>query len=245
MAVLLVAAAWHGGWFAGAPSPPRLSLVVLPFENLSGDTKDDYLADGITDDLTTELSHIPGALVVARESAYTFKGKAVDVRTIGEELGVRYALEGSVRRLGSTLRINVQLVSAETGVHLWSDRFDEQISELSAGQEQIVARMRDELGISMVEIENARSLRERPTNPDAFDLILRARSLAHLPAESATGQGGVGAVRARPRAGPGIGLCHDQHCVFPVHRRPGRRLGHFREHAARCAPAGRGTCNRT
>ena len=113
---------------------------------------------------------------------YTFKGKAVDVRTIGEELGVRYVLEGSVRRLGSTLRINAQLVSAETGVHLWSDRFDEQIGELAAGQEQIVARMRDELGISMVEIENARSLRERPANPDAFDLILRARSLQHLPA---------------------------------------------------------------
>ena len=181
MAVLLVAAAWHGGWFAGASSPPRLSIVVLPFENLGGDARDDYLADGITDDLTTELSHIAGALVVARESAYTFKGKAVDVRTIGEGLGVRYALEGSVRRLGPLLRVNVQLVSAETGVHLWSDRFDEQISELAAGQEQIVARMRDELGISMVEIENARSLRERPTNPDAFDLILRARSVRNLP----------------------------------------------------------------
>jgi adenylate cyclase len=181
MAVLLVAAAWHGGWFAGAPSPPRLSIVVLPFENLSGDAKDDYLADGITDDLTTELSRIPGALVVARESAYSFKGKAVDVRTIGEELGVRYALEGSVRRLGSLLRVNVQLVSAETGLHLWSDRFDEALSEMSVGQEQIIARMRDKLSISVVDIENARSLRERPTNPDAFDLILRARSIRNLP----------------------------------------------------------------
>jgi adenylate cyclase len=103
------------------------------------------------------------------------------VRKLGEGLGVRYALEGSVRRLGSTLRVNAQLVSAETGVHLWSDRFDEAISELSAGQEQIVTRMRDQLGISMVEIENARGLRERPTNPDAFDLILRARSIRNLP----------------------------------------------------------------
>jgi TolB-like protein/DNA-binding winged helix-turn-helix (wHTH) protein len=181
MVVLLVAVARHGGWFAGQPSRPRLSIVVLPFANLSGDTKDDYLADGITDDLTSDLSHIAGALVTARESAYTFKGKAFDVRKIGEELGVRYALEGSVRRLGYTLRVNVQLISAETGVHLWSDRFDEDISNLSAGQEQIVARMRDELGISMVEIENARSLSERPTNPDAFDLILRVRSTRNLP----------------------------------------------------------------
>ena len=90
-------------------------------------------------------------------------------------------LEGSVRKIGSILRVNVQLVSAETGAHLWSDRFDEQIGELAAGQQQIVARLGDTVGISMVEIEGARSQRERPTNPDAFDLILRARSMAHLP----------------------------------------------------------------
>jgi adenylate cyclase len=172
---------FHKFRLAGPNDWPRLSLVILPFENLSGDAKEDYLAAGITDDLTTELSHIPGALVVARESAHTFKGKAVDVRKLGEGLGVRYALEGSVRRLGSTLRVNVQLVSTETGVHLWSDRFDESISELSVGQEQIVTRMRDQLGISLVDIESARSRLERPTNPDAFDLILEARSIWHLP----------------------------------------------------------------
>ena len=103
------------------------------------------------------------------------------MRQIGRELGVRYVLEGSVRRIDATLRVNAQLISAETGAHLWSDRFDEEISELGAGQEQVVTRMRAGLGISMVEIENARSLRERPTNPDAFDLILRARSLENLP----------------------------------------------------------------
>ncbi len=162
-------------------SAPRLSIVVLPFQNLGGDAKDDYRADGITDDLTTDLSHIPGAFVIARESAYTYKGKATDVRQIGRELGVRYVLEGSVRRLDSRLRVNVQLISTETGAHLWSDRFDEEIGELAAGQEQVVTRMKDGLGISMVEIESARSLRERPTNPDAFDLILRARSLQLLP----------------------------------------------------------------
>src|SRR5262249_46889228 len=154
-----------------------LSIVVLPFDNLSGDPRDDYLADGITDDLTSDLARVPSAFVIARQSAYTYKGKPRDVRTIGQELGVRYVLEGSVRRIGSTLRVNVQLISGETGAHLWSDRFDEQISELLQGQEQIVTRMRSELGISMVEIETARSLRERPTNPDALDLILRARAL--------------------------------------------------------------------
>ena len=179
--IALAMAVWLGGRSARTLVPPRLSMVVLPFQNLSGDPKDDYLADGITDDLTTDLSHIPGVLVTARESAYTFKDKAADVRKIGEALGVRYVLEGSVRRIEDALRVNVQLVSAETGTHLWSDRFDEPIGELSLGQEQIVMRMRDELGITLVEIENARSLRERPADPDAFDLILQARSIQRLP----------------------------------------------------------------
>jgi len=103
------------------------------------------------------------------------------VRQIGRELGVRYVLEGSVRRIGDTLRVNVQLVSAETGAHLWSDRFDEAIDQLAAGQQQIIARMQDTIGASVVHIEAARSQRERPANPDALDLVLRARSLDHLP----------------------------------------------------------------
>jgi adenylate cyclase len=165
----------------GSTDRPRLSIVVLPFQNLSGDPKDDYLADGITDDLTSDLALLSNAFVIAHQSAYTYKGKSVDVRKVGEELGVRYVLEGSVRRMGSVLRVNAQLVSSETGTHLWSDRFDEQISELSSGQDQIVTRMRSELGVSLVEIEKARSLREHPTNPDAFDLVLRARYIMNLP----------------------------------------------------------------
>ncbi len=174
---VLVFMSIHFFWRTDSTDRPRLSIVVLPFENLSGDTRDDYLADGITDDLTSDLAHLPVAFVIARQSAYAYKGKPRDVRRIGEELGVRYVLGGSVRRIGSVLRVNVQLISGETGAHLWSDRFDEEISELAAGQEQIVTRMRSELGISMVEIEKARALRERPANPDAFDLILQARSL--------------------------------------------------------------------
>jgi TolB-like protein/DNA-binding winged helix-turn-helix (wHTH) protein len=172
---------WLGGWPARTAAPPRLSLVLLPFQNLGADPDDDHLADGITDDLTSDLSDIPGALVVARESAYVFKGKAVDVRQIGAVLGVRYVLEGSVRRIEDTLRVNVQLTSAETGLHLWSDRFDEPAVTQSGGQEQIVTRVSDDLAPRLIEIEAARSLRERPSNPDAFDLVLRARAIRNLP----------------------------------------------------------------
>ena len=155
---------------------PRLSVVVLPFQNLSGDQHDDYLAEGITDDLTTDLSHISEAFVIARESAYTYKGKATDVRQIGRELGVRYVVEGSVHRLGDVYRVNAQLVATETGAHLWADRFDQQLKELSAGQEEIVRRIGQTLNVAVTEVESARGKRERPTQPDAFDLILRARS---------------------------------------------------------------------
>jgi len=177
---LLLFGLGHLSWFARPTDPPRLSVAVLPFENLSGDPRNDYLIEGITDDLTTELAYNPYVLVTARQSASTYKGKSEDVRKIGDALGVRYVVEGSVRRIESTLRVDVRLTSAETGVQLWSDQFDEQITDLAAGQEQIVAGMRDELGINLVDIESARSLRERPANPDAFDLILRARSLGHL-----------------------------------------------------------------
>jgi adenylate cyclase len=173
---LLVRAIW-GGRAGPIDAAPRLSLVVLPFQNLSGNPGEDYLADGITDDLTSDLSHIPEAFVIARESADTYKGKATDVRQIGRELGVRYVVEGSVRKLGTTLRVNAQLVSAETGLHLWSDRFDEDLKDLADGQQRVVARMWGGLGTGMVDIERTRSLRERPTNPDAFDLILQARAL--------------------------------------------------------------------
>jgi adenylate cyclase len=164
-----------------ATAPPRLSIVVLPFENQSGEPTDDCLVEAITDDLTSDLSLIPDVLVIARESASAYRGQPKDVRRVGAELRVRYVLKGNVRRLGSTLRVNVQLISSETGAHLWSDRFDEEIGELAAGQEQVVRRMKDEVGTCLIEIENARSLRERPTNPDTFDLILHARSIRNQP----------------------------------------------------------------
>ena len=159
----------------------RLSLVVLPFDNLGGEADDDYLVAGVTDDLTTALSHIPGTFVISRATAYSYRGKAEDIRRIGRDLGVRYVVRGSLRRFGPTLRVNVELSSTETGAQLWSDSFDQKVADLASGQEQIVIRMRAALNVSLVDTEAARSLQERPTNPDAFDFILRARAVMLLP----------------------------------------------------------------
>jgi adenylate cyclase len=156
---------------------PRLSLAVLPFRNLSGIPAEDYFGNGITDDLTSDLSRVPGLFVAARQSAYAYQGKTVDMRRVGEELSVRYVLEGSVRTIGAVLRVNAQLIDTETGANLWADRFDQPMQDLSVGQEEIVRRVGQILNVALHDIENARSRRERPTNPDAFDLILRARSL--------------------------------------------------------------------
>jgi adenylate cyclase len=159
-----------------ASALPRLSLAVLPFKGLGGDANEDYLADAVTEDLTTNLSRLPGALVIARTSADFYRGRSVDVRRAGEELGVRYVVEGSTQRLGDILRVNVQLVSTETRTHLWAGRFDQDIKHLRDGQDEIVNRLGAELGVQVIEIESTRSAREHPINPDAFDFFLRARS---------------------------------------------------------------------
>src|ERR1051326_3394480 len=179
--LLLLGAPRYFGTLTEKSGPPRLSLVVLPFQNLSGNATDDYLAESVTDDLTSDLSHLPEAFVIANTSARTYRGRAVEARLVGNELGVRYVVEGSVRRIDDVLRVNVQLISAETGAHVWSDRFDERIADLAGGQDAILARMRGALGISLVEIETARALRAPPTTPDAFDLILKARALGNQP----------------------------------------------------------------
>jgi adenylate cyclase len=160
-----------GDKLAGAP---RLSIVVLPFENLSGDKEQDYFADGITDDLTTDLSHLDGSFVIARNTAFTYKGKPVDAKEIGKELGVRYLLEGSVRRLGEKVEVNAQLISTETGAHVWADRFDSERSKLGELQVDVVARLARSLNVELIKAEALRSMRERPSNPDAVDLAMRA-----------------------------------------------------------------------
>src|ERR1700730_14110066 len=158
-------------------SAPRLSIVVLPFTNRSNDPEQEYFADGITEDLTTDITRIQGSLVIARNTAFTYKGKPVDATRIGRDLGVRYVLEGSVQRSGKKIRINTQLIDAETGAHLWAERFDRDIGDLFALQSEITARLAAALQ-SQLAIAEAR----RPTdNPDALDYILRGRAVLTRP----------------------------------------------------------------
>ena len=165
---------------------PRLSLVVLPFSNISGDAAQDYLADAVTDDLTTDLSRLEGAFVIGRGSAQTYRGRAVDARRVGDELGVRYVVQGSVRRLGEgVVRVNAELVSTETGEGLWAERFDQELRDLGQGQSDIDRRLAIALGTRLVNAEAQRSERDHPDDPDAFDLVLRARSMLIGPTERA------------------------------------------------------------
>jgi TolB-like protein len=154
-------------------SPPHLSMVVLPFANLSGDPEQDYFVDGITESLTTDLSHIWGSFVIGRHTAFTYKGKAVDLKQIGRDLNVGYVLEGSVRRGGDRLRVNVQLVDAETGTHLWTDRFDKPIANLFEMQDEITARIANALDAPLIKAEARRA--ERSLHPDALDLYFQGR----------------------------------------------------------------------
>ena len=160
------------------PRPrPRLSIVVLPFTNLSNDPAQDYFPDGVTDNLTTELSRLHNSFVIARNTAFTFKGKNVDAKSIGKELGVRYVLEGSVQRDANRVRVNAQLIDAESGAHLWADRFEEDIVDLFKLQDEVVARLARTLQIELVNAEAQRSLHDRPRNPDAVDLTMRGWAL--------------------------------------------------------------------
>jgi TolB-like protein/class 3 adenylate cyclase len=185
LAALLALLGAGGAWWIGAPllprqsadrtEAPRLSIVVLPFSNLSGDPSQDYFADGITEDLTSDLSRLAGSFVISRNTAFTFKGKAADVRQIGRELGVRYVLEGSVRRTGGTVRVNAQLIDAGTGAHLWAEQMDVDQSTLA---------LQDNFGIAnrlakmlSVELVNAEGRRAPRTDPDAVDLTMRGWSV--------------------------------------------------------------------
>jgi TolB-like protein/Tfp pilus assembly protein PilF len=154
-----------------APAPAHLSVVVLPFTNLSGDPSQDYFADGITENLTTDLSRIRNSFVIARNTAFTFKGKSIDAKEIGKQLGVRYVLEGSVQRDGTRVRVNAQLIDAETGAHLWADRFEEDVSDLFKLQDQVVARLANALNYELVRAEAETGAHAK--NPDVIDLDMR------------------------------------------------------------------------
>jgi len=156
---------------ATTPPPAHLSIVVLPFTNLSGDPAQEYFADGVTDNLTTEISRIRDSFVIARNTAFTFKGKSVDAKEIGKELGVRYVLEGSVQRDQSRVRVNAQLIDAETGAHVWADRFEEDIADLFKLQDQVVARLANALNYELVRADAQTSAHSKST--DVIDLDMR------------------------------------------------------------------------
>ncbi|HEY1779490.1 MAG TPA: adenylate/guanylate cyclase domain-containing protein [Roseiarcus sp.] len=151
--------------------PPRLSLVMLPFANIGGDAEQEHFVDGVTESLTTDLSRIRAALVIGRNTAFTYKGKAVDLKQTGRELNVRYVLEGSVQRAGNRMRVNVQLIDAETGNHLWAERFDKPLADLFDMQDEIVARLANALGAQLVAAEARRA--EQAPNPNSMDLYFQ------------------------------------------------------------------------
>jgi TolB-like protein/DNA-binding winged helix-turn-helix (wHTH) protein/thioredoxin-like negative regulator of GroEL len=184
LAGLVVAAAWVA-WprfgpqradLAVAEADRRASLVILPFKNVGGDPEQEYLVDGITDDLTDSMSWLPGKLV-ARNTAFTYKGKPIDVREMGRELGVRYVLEGAVDRSGDHVRVTARLIDASRSANIWTEAFDIGRRDLSRLREDVTARLARSLNVELLYAQAERSLRERPRDPEAVDFLMRANAV--------------------------------------------------------------------
>ena len=168
-----------------AAAPP-LSIVVLPFANLSNDPDLECLVDGITDDLTTDFSGISGSFVIARNTAFTYKGQSVDVKQLGRELGVRYVIEGSGRWAGDLARVNVQLADAESGAHLWADRFDTDRASLPAAQDEVIGRLARTLNIKLIEVASHRIEQATACKPAPSDLLIRGLAMFYGSGSEAT-----------------------------------------------------------
>ena len=170
-----------GGSAAGPPERPALplpdkpSLAVLPFENLSGDAEQGYFADGIVEDIITALSKVSGLFVIARNSSFAYRGKAVDVRQVGRELGVRYVLEGSVQKAGDRVRVTAQLVDARTGGHVWAERYDRPLGDIFAVQDEVTAAIAARLGATIERAEADLARRKAPADLGAYDYYLQGR----------------------------------------------------------------------
>jgi adenylate cyclase len=185
--LLLLGAAGWAGWrwlrpseSAGLPLPDRPSVAVLPFSNLSQDPSQEYFSDGVTEDLITGLSKVSGLFVIARNSAFTYKGKAVKVRDVGRDLGVRYVLEGGVQRSGSRVRITAQLVDAATGYHIWAERYDREVNDIFALQDEVTQRIVSAMAVKLTEAEKGRLGRPPTGNTEAYDLVLRGHEERRL-----------------------------------------------------------------
>ena len=175
-AVLAVLVAALTAWIWNRPrsvAPAPISMVVLPFTNRSNDPDQEYFVDAVTNDLTTDLSRLSGTFVIARGTAFTYKGKSADMRRIGRELGVRYVIEGSVRPLGDHVQVNVCLVDAESAAQLWADRFETDRRNLAEAESEISGRLVKTLNVELIEAAGRRIEREGAANPDAHDVYLR------------------------------------------------------------------------
>ncbi len=159
--------------------PDKPSIAVLPFDNMSDDPEQEYFSDGITDDIITDLSKVSGLFVIARNSSFTFKAKAVDVKQVGHALGVRYVVEGSVRRAAGMVRINAQLIEASTGNHLWAERYDGDLKDIFALQDQITESIVASLAVSLTRAEQDRALRKEVSDLRAYDYVLRGNAYHH------------------------------------------------------------------
>ncbi|TRC92322.1 tetratricopeptide repeat protein [Mesorhizobium sp. WSM4303] len=162
-----------------AAAPPKLSIAVLPFANMSGDAEQDYFADGISEDIITALSKLSQLFVIARNSSFTFKGQNVHVQDVGTKLGVRHVLEGSVRKSGNRVRITAQLIDATTGGHLWAERFDRDLTDIFAVQDDVTQQIVGALALNLTESDRQRLAPEHPRNTEAYDCLLRGRELWH------------------------------------------------------------------
>jgi TolB-like protein/DNA-binding winged helix-turn-helix (wHTH) protein/Flp pilus assembly protein TadD len=181
-ALLMTALGASWWWFSAGDrftAPPQLSIAVLPFKNIGDDPDQENVAAGLSIDLTTDLSRIPGAFVIAHGTAQTFKGQNVDVRQVGRDLNVRYVIEGSLRRSGNEVRIDVELVEAASGRHLWTERFTLERNEIAAWQDEIVGRIASALNFRLARVETERTLRERRDYPDAYDLTTQGWALIY------------------------------------------------------------------
>ena len=166
--------------------PDKPSLAVLPFTNMSGDPEQEYFADGITEDIITDVSKISGLFVIARNSSFTFKKQSVDIKDVGRKLGVRHVLEGSVRKVGMKVRINVQLIDAESGGHIWAERYDRDLEDIFVVQDEVTRRVVEALKVNLTGIEQARREDRGKVNPEAYDYCIRGRScLLQFSAEAA------------------------------------------------------------
>jgi adenylate cyclase len=187
VAALIVTAGLWLAWPRGGAQPNDLvvaepgrgvvSLVILPFKNVGGDPEQEYFVDGITDDLTSSVSLLRGAVVIARNTAFAYKGKPVDVREVGRELGVRYLVEGTVHSSGDQVRVSARLIDAATAANIWTEEFDMDRHDLSRVREDVTARLAHFLNVQLLFAQGERPLRERPHNPEAVDFVMRANAL--------------------------------------------------------------------